>query len=202
MARKFRAKVQLPPSVTAAISQGAGSSMRKLVTIQDTSSITAERLAPPPPSEVDALMFRCYKELLTAYREAPFFLSESDSPAGKGPQVERYSDKYRQRIEPTKISNIPFVDPGYFPEELQSVFSSSSAKRRNQIQRGDRILEKLVDIDEATKESSEEEGDQEEVLLDEDEEELEDENDYCLSYFDNGEEFDNDGGGADDGPTY
>ena len=101
----------------------------------------------------------------------------------------------------------------YFPEELHSVYDPEKAKKWAAANAANRssgegksfgeALAKLKDLEtkEATEgnATAEEEEEEEEFIYEEDE--FEDETDYNLSYFDNGEDFgDRDDG--DDGPVY
>jgi hypothetical protein len=107
------------------------------------------------------------------------------------------------------------LDLSYFPEELHNVYDQEKAKKwaaanANTRNNGDgksfgEALAKLKDLEskEATEGNAaaaeEDEEEEEEFIYEEDE--FEDETDYNLSYFDNGEDFgDRDDG--DDGPVY
>ena len=99
------------------------------------------------------------------------------------------------------------TDLSFFPEELHSVYSSSSttqvkaaskAKKavsiKDTLSQLEEIASKEEDKQEKDAEDEEEEADEEEAY-EEEEEEFEDETDYNFSYFDNGEDY----GDYDDG---
>lgn len=198
MARKVRAKAQLPPSV---LSSSDSRSLRKLVTLQSTSSIATESVVLPDLAEGDLLVFKGFQELQEAYKSSPFHNAISSSKS-TAPVVERYSDKYKLPGNSTKLCDSTFVDPRGLPEELLSVFSISSTpkKKSSDVNALDRI-KNFVDV--AEEDSDEKEDDEMGLLGEEEEDELEDDNDYSMSYFDNGEDTgDYNDGGADEGPTY
>lgn len=112
-----------------------------------------------------------------------------------------------------------FADLSFFPEELHGVYSAEKAQRfarlsahRTQQEQTDQpsfreTLAKLTDLERHDHEEAEggkEDGDDDDDGEDEvvyEEEELEDETDYNLTYFDNGEDYgDHDDG--DEGPLY
>lgn len=105
-----------------------------------------------------------------------------------------------------------FADLSFFPEELHGVYDQDKAKKwaaSHVSTRGSGdgksfgdALAKLKDLEskEATEGTGNEEDEEDEEVIYE-EEEFEDETDYNLSYFDDGDDFgDRDDG--DDGPVY
>lgn len=153
-----------------------------------------------------------YSDALSAYmRCSPFFLAPPDKSSLK---IDRYSDKYLahlKRAEGTgKILAIT-TDLSFFPEELHSVYDPEKAKRMasrsqavpQQPSFGD-ALAKLKDLESKeseAKDASDEDGEGEDEVV-YDEEEFEDETDYNLNYFDNGEDYGDYGDDGDDGPVY
>jgi len=108
------------------------------------------------------------------------------------------------------------IDLSFFPEELHSVYGSTSSSKKPARSTADRkvtftdTLARLQELEsqEASRPKTDKDdeetanADEEEV---EEEEELEDDTDYNLNYFDNGEDYgDYDGGGVGDGegPVY
>jgi DNA-directed RNA polymerase III subunit RPC7 len=124
--------------------------------------------------------------------------------------IERYSDKYEKRVRKEKLSAVP--SPHHlFPDELVSCgnnnnSSAATATANKQFSFTSAIakLQQAERDDHADpKDTADEESDG--ALPDEEvyeEEELEDETDYNLSYFDNGEDYDEGGGGEDGEPSY
>ena len=105
------------------------------------------------------------------------------------------------------------TDLAFLPEELHAIYNvekaqkyaAANARKQVSFSFGDTLakLEKLDDEHHPSEEKEEEEDEPQEDF--EDEDDLEDDTDYNLSYFDNGEDYgggDYDDGGGDDGPVY
>ncbi|KAJ1355472.1 hypothetical protein KIN20_012900 [Parelaphostrongylus tenuis] len=133
-------------------------------------------------------------ELVNRFQESPFFL---DNVQVK--DIRRYTDKYneiqRERLEP---------DFSRIPEELcwrhERVQSSVAKKKKMDVDTTEAIAQKLMKLEQAEKqgditdEVEEENGseDSEEAPgsnLMSDEDYAEEDNDYCETYFDNGEGY-------------
>ncbi|RUS87035.1 hypothetical protein EGW08_005188 [Elysia chlorotica] len=177
----------------------------------------------PPARDTDLdYMVALRQELRFALHKSPYYVNAPH----KAKDIERYSDKYilgandgAQKWEP---------DWNMFPAELQEKkkrkFKTSGAKpnlkaaRKVKAPDVSELLEKLEKVDE-TRENPEEEtneneeteegvkkeknGDDEDEEEEEyDEEDLEEETDYNLAYFDNGEGYGDDDEDDDEGPTY
>lgn len=151
-------------------------------------------------------MLALKQEFRGAMRMLPFYIR----PAAPKKDVARYSDKY-QKIE-TSDSLEWKPDWRCFPKELRvretkpSKNKSPAVPKQVKQPRVDKeeIIRKLETLEQKEKDGSsdEEEGEKKKPEEEEadgeeqyDEEEFEDETDYVMSYFENGEEF---GGDSDD----
>jgi DNA-directed RNA polymerase III subunit RPC7 len=126
-------------------------------------------------------------------------------------EIDRYSDKYVSHLQAHdrrgKIHAI-VTDLSFFPEELHTVYNAEKAQKMAKSQVVKQVsftdtLAKLKDLegddgDEEEEGAEVEEGEDEVVY---EEEELEDETDYNVNYFDNGEEY-GDYDDGDEGPIY
>ncbi|XP_067931723.1 DNA-directed RNA polymerase III subunit RPC7-like [Watersipora subatra] len=146
----------------------------------------------------------------TSMEDSPYYVKSTETRK----DIKRYTDKY-------KVSNLAAAETNMIlysrvPEELRpqkkkkktsKKAKSSSDSTRNTIEE----LEKREN-NEVKAESGEEEGSDDEKSAEDDdklgdeefdEEDLEEENDYCQEYFDNGEGFgDAEDDALDDGPVY
>ncbi|KAJ1974134.1 hypothetical protein H4R34_004829, partial [Dimargaris verticillata] len=140
--------------------------------------------------EVLTLM-RDYKAQL---RTSPFYLDFPPTP----PEVERYSDRYNAatKAKGTKpLLKSLGLDVTFLPAELHPTVSSkkSTAARAKQVtvdgvdlQALD-TLENAANSDDADDKEEAKAGEDPEIEIEEEEEDVEEENDYVVSYFDNGE---------------
>ncbi|CAM4634147.1 hypothetical protein PO909_004684 [Leuciscus waleckii] len=154
--------------------------------------------------EVD-YMLALKQELRASSKNLPFNIRAARTKT----DVARYSDKY-QNGEPKNNTIEWSPDWSRLPKELcikvrkprkTLIGAKSQLKRKPKVVAGkEEVLQKLETLEkreqEQNSEEEEEEGkkkqnDEEEPDVDEDyvEEEIEDETDYIMSYFDNGEEF-------------
>lgn len=166
-----------------------------------------QKPVPLQTGEEAEYMLALKQEFRGAMKTLPFYIR----PAAPKKDVERYSDKY-QKIEMSDNSVEWKPDWRCFPKELR-VRETRPAKdkcpavpkqaKQPRLYKED-IIRKLETLEQKEKEgiSDEEEGEKKKPEEEEadgeeeyDEEELEDETDYIVSYFDNGEEF---GGDSDD----
>jgi hypothetical protein len=143
------------------------------------------------------------RDLISSFRNSRFAEDTSQSR----PRIVRYSDRY---TKPAAQGNGIEWDYRLFPAELHS--STVKTKKKKKVAHktpvagaGD-VLSSLPadDTEEKSGDEEEGEGDEDEVAEANEEDIGEEETDYALSYFDNGEDYlepenDNDG---DDGPTY
>lgn len=145
-----------------------------------------------------------------AMKNLPCFIQ----PAAAHRDVERYSDKYHSSEQTDDLLDWT-PDWKRFPKELRmhvkkpsqiSLSFKSERGEKKKVKEKEEVLLKLETLEkkEAQESSEEEEGqekkkqqEEEEADAEEeyDEEEFEEETDYIMSYFDNGEEF---GGDSDD----
>ncbi|KAL4646727.1 DNA-directed RNA polymerase III subunit RPC7-like [Arapaima gigas] len=174
-----------------------------------------QKPVPLQTGEEAEYMLALKQELRGAMKNLPFYIR----PAAPKKDVERYSDKY-QSSEPT--DNTIEWDPDWkrLPKELRIrvrkpvkesnkcllVSEAPAAPKCTKPPRVDQeeIIRKLETLEKKEEElSSDEEGQEKKKQEEEeqegeeeyDEEEFEDETDYIMSYFDNGEDF---GGDSDD----
>ncbi|XP_016137221.1 DNA-directed RNA polymerase III subunit RPC7-like [Sinocyclocheilus grahami] len=167
-----------------------------------------QKPVPLQTGEEAEYMLALKQEFRGAMKTLPFYIR----PAAPKKDVERYSDKY-QKIETSDNSLEWKPDWRRFPKELRvrekrplrdpeksKVPKQTKQPRVNK----EEIIRKLETLEQKEEEGSsdEEEGqkkkpEEEEAEGEEeyDEEEFEDETDYIMSYFDNGEEF---GGDSDE----
>lgn len=172
-----------------------------------------------PKTEEDSATIRFAENWLRYMQNSPFYLSGPDSREHSDPpKFERYSDKYMtDQLAGDCKGKILAIDTclSFFPEELHSIYNVERAQRVAKKLGGmssrtrlgatfDETLAKLRSLEhrdqEEGKATSEGEEDNEDKVVYE-EEELEDETDYNLNYFDNGEDY-GDYDDGDDGPVY
>lgn len=162
-------------------------------------------------SDADEYMLALKQELRGSMRELPYFVK----PAVKVKDIERFSDKYREKQTDGSLEWQP--DWTLFPNELKikvkkrRIHKSARPKIPQQIEK--KKVEALKQLDEMVK--KEVEGDQSEDIQDQegedesvdeeleyDEEEQEEENDYLVSHFDDDEDGLMDDDDMDEGPIY
>ena len=144
------------------------------------------------------MLLEIKRDLLSAFRSSRFAedLSQTTRP------IVRYSDRYSTPVGPgTGIQ----WDYRLFPTELHETVPKTKRKKKETKKQEKKVLtetEALAQADDAEEKSGEE---SEEEAVEAPEEELgEEETDYALTYFDNGEDYlepDNEDNG-DEGPTY
>ncbi|GFO40853.1 DNA-directed RNA polymerase iii subunit rpc7-like protein [Plakobranchus ocellatus] len=158
-------------------------------------------------SELD-YMVALRQELRYSLHKSPYYVNAPN----KAKDIERYSDKYMlgandgaQRWEP---------DWNMFPSELQerkkkkakssSVKPNLKAARKMKVQDVSKLLEQAEpeEAEEGIKKEKNQDEDDEEDEEEYDEEDLEEETDYNLAYFDNGEGYGDEDEDDDEGPTY
>lgn len=166
-------------------------------------------------SEEYDYMLALKQEFLGNMRKSPFFLQASH----KRKDIERYSDKYQAAAEvngkwkpdwrrlpaelkprvrrKTKSSVKPKVKPKV-KLSVEDVSKTLEELEKKEVDQGD---EEEEEEEEGVKKKEEGEVEEEEDEI-YDEEDIEEETDYILSYFDNGEEYGNDDDDADEGPVY
>ncbi|XP_059145835.1 DNA-directed RNA polymerase III subunit RPC7-like [Physella acuta] len=178
---------------------------------------------PVPLSQSDDMdyMLALKQELRESFHKSPCYIKAPN----KIKDIERYSDKYQLGT----TDSMPGWSPDWsrFPAELQERVKRKKpvagarntaklpklsrdedvSKLLEKLEQGDAKTENLEDIeaheegDDEEKKTEKEEGDEddEEEL---DDEEIEEETDYNLDYFDNGEGYGDDDEDDDEGPTY
>lgn len=132
------------------------------------------------------------------------------------PILDRYADKYVTHLKASTTTNNQRgrihtiqTDLSFFPEELQNVYNPERASKSTK-PGGPRqpsfldTLAKLKDLERQDDEKQppskgDDEPDADQVVYEE--EELEDETDYNLTYFDNGDDY-GDYDDGDEGPIY
>uniref|UniRef100_A0A2C9LNZ0 DNA-directed RNA polymerase III subunit n=1 Tax=Biomphalaria glabrata TaxID=6526 RepID=A0A2C9LNZ0_BIOGL len=160
------------------------------------------------------------QELRESFHKSPYFIKEPN----KVKDIVRYSDKYQLGLNDSSTNWMP--DWTRFPSELKEKvkrkravhFVKPNIKKAKvaQVEDVSQLLEKLEDTDaksvnmeeveghdgdEEDKKKEKEEGEEEEEE-EVDDEDVEEETDYNLDYFDNGEEYGDDDEDDDEGPTY
>ena len=161
---------------------------------------------PPLPLCVDEeqqSLLDLKKDMMSAFRWYSF--DEGEQSASR---TERYSDRYTRITNPAESQH---WDWRLFPSELHD---SSPGKRKKKIKKTKQksLTDPSIDpvsqlpVDETEEKSSDESdaGSEDDAVALEEEEFGEEETDYALTYFDNGEDYvevDNDDN-PDEGPTY
>lgn len=150
------------------------------------------------PEEVDLFLVGVKRQLRSDLRNSQFYIKERKD----GPSVERYSDKYETILsqQPT-TGETKLWNYDLFPDELKPKLKgkpSSAAKAAKKVTFDDlkSKLEKLESTENENEESVEDEEkdkeNEEEIEAGVVEEDIEEETDYAMSYFDNGEDYLND----------
>lgn len=196
----------VPPSVAAAGFRGRGSAAFGAATASST--VITQTPTPPPPTEKDFELAQATEYFFSRSQLSPFYLYAITDKTGVV-QLDRYSDKYRTQVSDIKLSSLG-LDRDEFPEELHSVVIPNYAAVKRKVQSGMSFADAMSKIEQALHDPTDNMDDEEkEEAVDdnENEEEVEEEeleeNDYCVSYFDNGDDYDDGGGvGADEGPVY
>ncbi|XP_067281579.1 RNA polymerase III subunit GL a [Pseudorasbora parva] len=163
------------------------------------------RPVPLPTGEEVDYMLALKQELRSSSKNLPFHIREARTKT----DVARYSDKY-QNGEPKNNTIEWSPDWSRLPKELcikvrkpRKTLIAAKSQRKPKVAAGkEEVLQKLETLEKKEQEQHSEEEEEEEkkkkqnneeeepdVEEDYDEEELEDETDYIMSYFDNGEEF-------------
>ncbi|KAI9476116.1 MAG: DNA-directed RNA polymerase III, subunit Rpc31 [Benjaminiella poitrasii] len=154
---------------------------------------------PRKPTSNEVQEWKLKKEYLALIKESPFHLTPLPPP----PDIERYSDKYKVKVQKRSLKDIE-TNLDFFPEELQTILDPKR-KKKQKARTVDAFgeIQALLDAEAKDDEDEndedkekEEEGENEEEY--EDEEELIDDNDYAETYFDNGEGDDDDDGDGED----
>lgn len=193
----------VPPSVASAGFRPRSANQSTL----STSSVVTSVPTCPVPTDFDRDISTFASAIESRSRLSPFYICATDS---KVPPIvtERYSDKYRVVQGEAKLSSLG-LDSALYPEELYSVvipgYSVKKKSTQSKFTFGDALarLQNFEGRDEGEDGVERPEEDEEEGILVEDEEIDEEDNDYCVSYFDNGEDTgDYETGGGDDGPVY
>ncbi|GFS13092.1 DNA-directed RNA polymerase III subunit RPC7-like protein [Elysia marginata] len=181
---------------------------------------------PMPPAKNSDLdyMIALRQELRLSMHKSPYYVNAPH----KAKDIERYSDKYILGANDEIYKWEP--DWNMFPAELQErkkrkvktsgVKPNLKAARAMKAPDVSELLEKLEKVDETSqnpdeernenddaedgikKEKNEDEEDDDEDEEEYDEDDLEEETDYNLAYFDNGENYGDDDEDDDEGPTY
>jgi len=145
-------------------------------------------------TEIDSYMLSVKQEFRTAITHGPLFIKPVDKQNFK---IERYSDRYRRCVRQDKVN----LNTALIPKELLSV----SRHKSKQVKKLKTQVNNNLGVDHLKEESSENESSEEQqmatdTLYDEDQEE---EGDYQLTYFDDGEDYGIDeDDNLDDGPCY
>ena len=215
--KKRPGKAMVPPSVAAAMVNGGDSARGK-----NKNNVPADNAPVPFPvlqvnynHEVDSDLVKDQlafgEKLKDLLANTPFYVKPAkqnhQNQKGFEYMLERYSDRYNKNTSMERLSSIP--SPHWlFPDEL--LWSNQAAANRlsnpkefNFSMALDKLKRAEGDdhLDGVEKEGNEGEEDQDDEEVYE-EEELEDETDYNLSYFDNGEDDYGDGGGDEGEPSY
>ena len=149
------------------------------------------------PEEVDLFLVGIKRQLRSEFKNSQFYLKEKRD----GPSVERYSDKYEtilnQPVSETKVWNYDL-----FPDELKPKLKGKTpgtVKEKKKVTFDDlkTKLERLesteaTENEEAVEDEEKEKENEEEIEAGVVEEDIEEETDYAMSYFDNGEDYLND----------
>ncbi|XP_005102306.1 DNA-directed RNA polymerase III subunit RPC7-like [Aplysia californica] len=173
-----------------------------------------------PQSEEVEYMLALKQELTESFRKSPFHIKAQN----KSKDIDRYSDKYQVGIADSASALNP--DWSRLPAELREkpkrkrtatgirpnlktarrVKDSEVASLLEKLEKND-VPENVEDADADDDEETEKKKKKDEEVEEEDDEEyddedLEEETDYNLAYFDNGEGYGDDDEDDDEGPTY
>ena len=144
---------------------------------------------PLKSNELDNYLLSVKQEFRTSITHGPFYIKPVDKRIYK---IQRYSDRYRKPVKRDRSAlNIALI-----PKELTTTRKSRQLKKAH--------INSGVTVDHLKEDSEDEESATEElpaeVLYDEEQEE---EGDYQLTYFDDGEDYGGDeDDNLDDGPCY
>lgn len=197
----------VPPSVSAAGFRGRGGAAFGATSASST--VITQTPTLPQPTGKDFELAQATEFFHAQCQLSPFYLPAAVEKPG-ALQIDRYSDKYRTQAPDVKLSSLG-LPREEFPEELHSVIIANYAAVKRKVQGGMSYADAMAKIEKAMQDPLDEgeEEEKEDALEDNeeneeiDEEELEDDNDYCVSYFDGGDDYDDGaGGGADEGPVY
>lgn len=144
-------------------------------------------------NEVDNYMLSVKQEFRTTIANGPLYIKLVNR---QGFKIERYSDRYRSCTRKGKTN----FNAALIPKELLSV----ARKRKQSKKLKTPITSSNLPVDQLKEESSENESGEEQLLADTlYDEEQEEEGDYQLTYFDDGEDYGIDeDDNLDDGPCY
>lgn len=148
------------------------------------------------PEEVDLFLVGIKQQLRTDFKNSQYFIKEKKVER----TIDRYSDKYEtilnQPTNETKVWNY-----GVFPDELKPKLKTKGKEttkaKKVTFEELKSKFEKLESNENAEDENveDEEKDNEEEAVAELVEEDIEEETDYALSYFDNGEDYNE---GSDD----
>ena len=200
----------VPPSVAAAMASSQFKSLQASIAMSASVRPSYPVLDSSTTSVLDPALVRdlldANLQIANLLKQTPFFLTPAGTNYSSADGIERYSDKYEKRLRKDKLTAVP--SPHHlFPDELLLPSSTPQTSNRQQFSFHSAMakLQQAERDGEQEKEEDEDKPDDDEGVPDEEvyeEEELEDETDYNLSYFDNGEDYNEDGGGDDGEPSY
>ena len=144
--------------------------------------------------EKDLFLVDVKQRLKNHFKNSQFFIKDKKEAVA----IDRYSDKY-ETILSQPSSEKPVWNYNLFPDELKPKLRGKKETNKNKKVTFDDIksrLEKLENAenvdDENLEDEEKEQNNEEEIGVGLLEEEIEEETDYALSYFDNGEDYLND----------
>jgi len=145
---------------------------------------------PLKSNELDNYLLSVKQEFRTSITHGPFYIKPVDKQSYK---IQRYSDRYRKPVKQGKST----LNTALIPKELLTTTRKSRQLKKAHVNSG-------VTVDHLKEDTEDEESANEELpaemLYDEEQEE---EGDYQLTYFDDGEDYGGDeDDNLDDGPCY
>ncbi|KAJ1536408.1 hypothetical protein HK096_010860 [Nowakowskiella sp. JEL0078] len=155
------------------------------------------QLPPFNTNEREKYFYAIERDMQRTFLTSPLYI---DFQKAK-PDIDRYSDKYKQKVVSRKSISSVSADLDFFPSELHSVYdpsrSGGSKSVRKTIHQFN--LDALADAEEKANARGEGDDDEENIEEDIEDSEGEDENDYVEDHWgDDHDAFDSDGGDGDD----
>ena len=150
------------------------------------------------PEEVDLFLVGIKRQLRNEFRNSQFYLKERKECTS----VERYSDKYETILNQQPAGETKLWNYDLFPDELKPKLKGKTpgtTKEKKKVTFDDlkTKLERLEsseqnENEETVEDEEKEKENEEEIEAGVVEEDIEEETDYAMSYFDNGEDYLND----------
>lgn len=139
----------------------------------------------------DLFLVNLKQKLRNSFKNSQFYIKEKKEKI----TIERYSDKYESILNQPATEQSKVWNYDLFPDELKPKLKNMKDVKQTKKVTFDDLndklnkLDKLEKADEDDENVEDEEKDNEEIDGGQVEEEIEEETDYALSYFDNGEDY-------------